>query len=317
MVQRPLPLIEMKGLQQTLARGMAARAQAVQLQPTGQGLRDVRVVINDGNHVGLCAVSLHRLAFIRLVSQVVLRGLARGDQADTNIKCLSKCQPLPQGVITVFKPIRTIEATQRVCRRALLRVWLDEKNMFEFLKIKRSKTTPQPRVAPLGLAPDIARRHSSLMRELVRVVFNDTMRLHGIPPDWLACEGSILRRSTGTEELHVQLVVLVWNEKLLRYAPALQQQLISALERLDPSPQPSQLVFSWRFSPTCRNPFVRMPEPSYWQPREQALALGEPPSVLDRRRHRRSAASPTLKPVRTAQNDRTIHFAPTEIGPLR
>ena len=78
----------------------------------------------------------------------------------------------------------------------------------------------------------------------MRVVVKDTLRMHGIPIEWLGCETLIVRRSNKTDEVHIQVVMLKWNEKLLRYAPALEQQLRHELDRMDPTVDHSKYIIS-------------------------------------------------------------------------
>ncbi|WP_296446865.1 hypothetical protein [Rhodoferax sp. UBA5149] len=189
--------------------------------------------------------------------------------------------------------------------------------MFDFLKSKRKKTEPPPSVAPVSVTPTGAQQHNNVRRELIRVVLKDTLRLHGIPLDWIACEVISITRPPSEEELHIQLVVMKWNEQLLRYASALQHQLLLGLDRFDPTVDHSKYVVSWRFSPDCGCPFPHLPEPKFWRKSALPQADEEPVSILDRRHSRRPPKLPKLKPPPSAPQNEPPGYAPTQSAPLR
>jgi hypothetical protein len=168
--------------------------------------------------------------------------------------------------------------------------------MFSFLKNNVSKDTTAPSAAviaaPQALHPQSVQQHTNIKRELIRVVLKDTLRQQAIPYDWLACEIIIIPRSPDDEELHIQLVVMKWNELLMRYAMALQQQLLRGLNRFDPSVDHSKYIISWRFSPECGCPFTVMPPPLLWSHIEAPAPVEEAPAILDRRHERRPADAP-------------------------
>ena len=187
--------------------------------------------------------------------------------------------------------------------------------MFKFLKSKRPKdegTLP----APVSVLPDSSSQHSDVRRELVRVVLKDTLRLHGVPFGLLACEVIIVARAPGEDELHIQLVMMKWNEQLLRYASALQQQLLLGLDRFDPSIDHSRYIFSWRLSPDCGCPFTFMPDPKSWRQSAMPQLEAAPVSVLDRRHTRRvpKAVPPDRSPPLASAEP--SNFAPTQMTPL-
>lgn len=186
-----------------------------------------------------------------------------------------------------------------------------EESMFDFLKNKRPKNENTPSAAPVSISPNGVSTQSDIRRELIRVVLKDTLRLHGIPFDLLACEIIIITRAPGDEQLHIQLVVMKWNKQLLRFACALQHQLLLGLDRFDPSVDHSKYVFSWRFSPDCGCPFIFMPDPKSWLPNVTPQVEEAAVSVLDRRRSRRPPKAAPLAPVPTAPPGRhqTLHPA--------
>ena len=156
-----------------------------------------------------------------------------------------------------------------------------------------------PHAAPASVKP-----HADIQRELVRVVLKDTLRRHGIPSEKLACEVNTVANGPGGEELHIQLVMMQWHELLLRYAPALEIQLLRGLDWSEPTvDHAKKCTITWRFSPECGCPFTVMPPPVVWShdaaPAQVPVAK-EPPSILDRRQKRRplkvAASAPRSAP---------------------
>lgn len=188
--------------------------------------------------------------------------------------------------------------------------------MFDFLKNKRPKNENTPSAAPISISPNGASKHSDVRRELIRVVLKDTLRLHGVPFGWLACEVIIIARAPGEEELQIQLVLMKWNEQLLRYASALQRQLLLGLDRFDPSVDHSKYIFSWRFAPDCGCPFAWMPDPKFWHENTLPQVEEAPASVLDRRHSKRAPNTSPRKPLPLAPATEPSNFAPTQMSSL-
>lgn len=142
--------------------------------------------------------------------------------------------------------------------------------MFGFLRIGRTGRKRQDDMAgdvtslPSSSLPLGTQQHTATHRELVRVVLRDTLRMNGIPPEWVGCE--ILTRSRNADHvvLQIQLLIHQWHDGLLRYAPLIQLQLLQALQRFDPASDHSRHTVVWKFSPACQCPHTAMPEPSYW-----------------------------------------------------
>lgn len=184
-------------------------------------------------------------------------------------------------------------------------------------------------------------QHSDVQRELVRVVLKDTLRRHGIPSSWIGCEVTLQSRPAprgagnapgpdprqapvAHERLFVHLIVMKWNDALVHFAPALQQQLMQALDRFEPAVDHSNYIVSWRFSPQSGCPYTRMPDPMYWS--QEAIApLPQPVPAVSRPAlapDAGAAAAPTLPKPKfdlppSSLDNIPSGFAPTEPGPLR
>lgn len=190
--------------------------------------------------------------------------------------------------------------------------------MFSFLKIMRPVNHVQPSMAPNSRLPDNTPQNNTVRRELIRVVLKDTLRLQGIPFGWLACEVIVIARAPGEEDLHIQLGVMKWSEQLMRFAAALQQQLLLDLDRFEPAVDHSKYIVSWRFSPECGCPFTNMPDPKTWIKNSPKVKPDEEPvSVLDRRQTKRLPNPSQLSPSLSEPYDRSTDFSPTQITPLQ
>ncbi len=194
--------------------------------------------------------------------------------------------------------------------------------MFKFLRQGASAqdaTESRPAPPPSSLpALDSVRPQADIQRELIRVVLKDTLRRHGIPFEWLTCEVVTVVHGHGTEAPNIQLMLMQWHELFLRYAPALELQLLRGLDRFEPAVDHSKYIISWRFSPDCGCPFHVLPPPLVWLHEAPAEpAKEEPGSVLDRRHARRpvkveTPATPTHPPG--CDDD---DYQRTELSPFR
>ena len=115
-----------------------------------------------------------------------------------------------------------------------------------------------------------------VQRDLILVVLKNTLHRLGIPHEWLTCEVIALGHAPDPEKLHIQLMLTKWHETLLRYGPALEQQLLRGLLRLDPTVDTTKYIVSWRFAPNCGCPFRVMPPPVVWANDEQPAASAQP-----------------------------------------
>lgn len=209
--------------------------------------------------------------------------------------------------------------------------------MFKFLRHSVPAETADSRCAAPSRLPSVppsAKPHSDIQREFVRVVLKDTMRRHGIASEWLSCEVNNVTTEHGTEELHIQLVLMQWHELLMRYARALELQLLRGLDRFEPMVDHSKTcVISWRFSPECGCPFTVLPPPVVWtHSAEQEPVKEEVVSVLDRRHATRppkastnatpntatsQLTEPAAQPGRRGGGDDSGNYERTELSPFR
>jgi hypothetical protein len=139
--------------------------------------------------------------------------------------------------------------------------------MFDMFRSSRSHSSRSaPPDSPSStLGSSIQSQNPINYRDLVRMVLRDTLRLNGIPLDWVGCE-VIARPHTGqVPTFQINLIVYTWHEGLLRYAPLLKQQILQGLQHFDPANNHNSHVMAWVFAPTCGFPHTRMPGPAYWR----------------------------------------------------
>lgn len=198
--------------------------------------------------------------------------------------------------------------------------------MLKFFRNIIPKDAPPPETGS-GYAPGPStQQHTNVKRELIRVVLKDTLRLQGIPYDWLSCEIIVIPRGPSEEDLHIQLVLMKWHETFLRYAPALERQLLRGLDRFDPQVDHSKYIISWRFSRDCGCPFTVMPPAPFWSHEDKPVTPveEEAPSILDRRHARRPPKAETpanntqgLPRSPPPESDDGQDYESTQLSPLK
>jgi hypothetical protein len=193
--------------------------------------------------------------------------------------------------------------------------------MLKFLGFGRDKAAPQADAGPSAFATTMQHggsesqfpetmQHTSTQRELIRVVLKDTLRLNGIPAGLIGCEVTVAPRLTTKEQLSVHLIMLKWNETVLRYAPVIQQELIKNLDRFDPAVNHASYIFSWRFAAECECPYKTMPEPASWTAKVEPVKLGPVATPLP------PEPKPKFDLPSSDRDNMPSDFAPTQVGPM-
>ena len=141
-----------------------------------------------------------------------------------------------------------------------------------------------PRQGPASQPPDsqVESRlpdldaQTSTRSQLLRVVTRDTLRHCGIPQDWIECQVSVVARRQGVTQLAPKLVVRHWDDRLMRYLPALERRLLAAVQDFEQDALEWLRPFSWTF-PAENCPHTEMPDPSFWN----AGSAPPAPGLLD------------------------------------
>lgn len=130
-------------------------------------------------------------------------------------------------------------------------------------------------------------------REVVHVVLRETMRLHGIPSDWIEARALSLVRSDKTSGTHVTLIVRGGEDRLLPYVLAFQASFQEALARFDPRADDWLRGIAWQFDARAAPTDKAMPDPRTWS---GALPRGKAPAVA-------AVAAVAAKPQDIAASD--------------
>ncbi|MEN9844486.1 MAG: hypothetical protein RLZZ612_2315 [Pseudomonadota bacterium] len=110
-------------------------------------------------------------------------------------------------------------------------------------------------------------------RELVKTMYRDTIRMAGIPKNWLTCE-VLTMTEAGKARFHIQFVVRQWDQEFLDYLPAFQKTFLDRVQRFSPALTERICAVAWRFSSNCGCSLLTLPPAGYWSDSaRQARAL--------------------------------------------
>jgi hypothetical protein len=104
----------------------------------------------------------------------------------------------------------------------------------------------------------------SVRKELVRVAGRDTLQHNGIPSEWVRVEPLTMAAPGREPGLHVRIVVLHWDPRLMLHAVALQQNLVKRIALLDPECNKWLMGASWQFDLKDDSDCPPLPHPGSW-----------------------------------------------------
>jgi len=142
--------------------------------------------------------------------------------------------------------------------------------MFKFMRSARAKQDSQFPDTAMAMASGSTLQANEVQRELILIAYRDTMRMHGVPAQWLDCKVINTANGDGTERTQIQLIMNKWSGHVLRYAMALERQLVQCLDRYEANVDHSEYEWVWKFSPECDCPFPDMPAPEEWAQKKVA-----------------------------------------------
>lgn len=105
---------------------------------------------------------------------------------------------------------------------------------------------------------------SATQREMVRLTLHTLLKRHGLPAGSVGAELTAFSTPSEPEALLLQLVILKWHEGFVRYAPALQNELLEGVKRFDPTATGGKYVIVWRYATGAGQPELQLPDASYW-----------------------------------------------------
>lgn len=104
----------------------------------------------------------------------------------------------------------------------------------------------------------------SVRKELVRVAVRDTLHHNGIPADWIRVEPLTMAAPSREPGVHVRLVVLHWDPRLMLHAISLQENLSRRIVVLDPLCERWLMGISWQFDLKHDPGLPPLPHPGSW-----------------------------------------------------
>lgn len=105
---------------------------------------------------------------------------------------------------------------------------------------------------------------NAIRRQLVQVLLRDVIRKNGIPPQWIDLQMLVVSSSSRGAGLYVRLVIKRWDQRLMNYAQALQNELLTDITRFEP--QASQWLhgISWQLEMADSCPYTTLPDKAFW-----------------------------------------------------
>jgi hypothetical protein len=105
---------------------------------------------------------------------------------------------------------------------------------------------------------------SSMRRQLIHVLLRDSLRRHGLSPDWIDCQILVVSSRSRGAGMYVRLVVRHWDERLMRYLLAFQKSIQTDIARFEPRAAEWLHGISWQLEPENECPYGEMPDKSFW-----------------------------------------------------
>ena len=186
--------------------------------------------------------------------------------------------------------------------------------MFEFLK-KMSAKKKAPHSAS-DASNRLARSLSAMKREMIRLALKDTIKVFGIPPDWIQCyvvEGS--EKADG-KNTYIILEMQCWNENLLRYSHLIAENFLKRIGFYMADVDISNFHASWGYSTKCQSPYSVMPEMDLWAPLDNNSAQAPTSDYFDRRKNKREVTSSVFIHDDGLPKPDDAHYAPTSHSAL-
>ena len=102
-------------------------------------------------------------------------------------------------------------------------------------------------------------------RQLVQVVLRDLLRRHGIPAEWMDCQMLLVSSQSRGAGMFVRLIVKHWDDRLMHYAVAFQNELRDHITRFDPRCAAWLHGISWELDVGDSCPNATLPDKTFWQ----------------------------------------------------
>ena len=140
--------------------------------------------------------------------------------------------------------------------------------MKTLFKLFRRQSTPPPSISPVSTRDDPLTiedgSDNATRKQLVQVLLRDVLRKSGIPPAWIECRMLVVVSRTKGSGMFVRLVIKHWDARLMDYAFAFQNTLLTDIERFDQNVDWLHGI-SWELELGDSCPYKTLPEKSFWE----------------------------------------------------
>lgn len=136
-----------------------------------------------------------------------------------------------------------------------------------------SPSLPPNAQNPNDNSPSILEGSENATRsQLAHVLLRDLLRRHGIPAQWIDMKMLVVSSLSRGAGLHMRLIVKHWDARLMNYAQALQNEVMTDAVRFDP--QASQWLhgISWQLDMADSCPYTTLPDKTFWLDETAKLA---------------------------------------------
>jgi hypothetical protein len=139
-----------------------------------------------------------------------------------------------------------------------------------------------------------------IRRRLIQVMLRDLMRRNGLPQNWIECHTKLADNNGQSSQMSLQLVMKHWDERLVNYLPALQNELLTDIKRFEPNVAEWLIDISWQLVPPNICPYKVLPNKKTWREPapKPAYEIAETPDLTAKLGDRSAAAVPPSMPLR-------------------
>ena len=122
---------------------------------------------------------------------------------------------------------------------------------------------------PLSRSPQQSVLHggseAAMRGQLVQVLLRDLVQKSGMQPGWVQCRIQVINSRSRGQGIYVQLVVMHWDERLMKYAFAFQQALRTKILQFEPRAASWLQGIAWQLEVASTCAVTQLPGPEFWQ----------------------------------------------------
>ena len=185
-----------------------------------------------------------------------------------------------------------------------------------FAQLTGNKQNTVPLAANDNLATASNGSENGVRCQLVQVLMRDLLRKHGIPPQWMDCQMTVVSSRTKGPGMYLRLIVHHWDERLMNYASAFQKELVSNIMQFEPQAAQWLHAVSWQLEVEGSCPYTTLPSKSFWlevKP-NKVCALQQESSPESDQQLPRQPVEPTTETVDRLQLERLFAVRDEELS---